>query len=108
MMTLYFENCLERQYPDLIEISQNVIDALDKIVDLDELTFEELEEFVGQDMANHLSDYLAADKFGIYFNLIGYEVVSILDQDVFQGQLTLNHHETDNESSSTFSSNGDN
>ncbi len=89
MLTLYFENCQERLYPDLLSVSQNVIDALEKILDLDELTFEELEEFVGQDMANHLNKFLAVDEFGIFYRLIGYEVVSFIKQDVFQGQLTL-------------------
>lgn len=88
-MKLYFENCEERQYPDLIEVSQNVIDALDKIINLDELTLEELEEFVGEDMAYHLNQYLAADEYGIFYKLIGYEVVSVMDQSHFQIQLGL-------------------
>ncbi len=79
MMKLFFENCEEREYPDLVEVSQTVIEALDEILNLDELTLEELEEFVGQDMANHLNNYLAADEFGIYYKLIGYEVISFLD-----------------------------
>ncbi len=105
-MKLYFENCEERQYPDLIEVSQNVIDALDKIINLDELTLEELEEFVGEDMAHHLDNYLAVDNFGIYYKLIGYEVVSIMNQSHFQGQLVLDHENNNVSSSETIANSG--
>ena len=51
-----------------------MLDALDTILNLDLLTADELEEFVGQGMANHLDNYLAKDVDGNYFKLIGYEV----------------------------------
>lgn len=75
MLNLYFDNAITRQYPGLLDVSEQVIEALEKIFELDELTFEELEEFVGQDMARHLDLYLAKDEFGIYYKLIGYETL---------------------------------
>ena len=97
MLNLYFDNAITRQYPGLFDVSEQVIEALEKIFELDELTFEELEEFVGLDMARHLDQYLAKDEFSIYYKLIGYETLYEVHQthdELLESQSVTNVHFT--------------